>query len=372
MDDVKKAKTAKVLIVDDEEGIRITACRHLEKEGFRVFTAENGVLALELFSRERPDVVVADLRLPELDGAGILFAVKKISPLTPVIIISGFAEKEDLMRLFRLGVSDYIEKPIKELAVLGESIRINLEKSREIAQGQIDQKRLEEDVDKRTFELRQRLSDIEVLNEALRRGLAERERLIREQQKMRDGVINSIVTIGEKRDPYTAGHQQRVAHLATALAGELGIAPDQIEGIRIAGLLHDIGKISIPAEILNRPGPLKESEMNLIKDHPTDGYNILKGINFPWPVAEIVYQHHERIDGSGYPRGLRLNEILIEARILALADVVEAIASRRPYRESLGTDKALEEISKATGIHYDADIANACIGLFKEKGFTLE
>jgi putative nucleotidyltransferase with HDIG domain len=177
--------------------------------------------------------------------------------------------------------------------------------------------------------------------------------------------------IGEKRDPYTATHQQKVCRLAVALAAEIGLDDFRIEGIRIASLLHDIGKISIPGEILNKPGRLKVSEFNLIKDHPEDGHNILKTIEFPWPIAEIVYQHHEKLDGSGYPRGFKGDEILLEARILAVADVVEAITSHRPYRPALGIDFALEEIGKNRGIVFDTVISDACILLFTKKGFKL-
>ena len=185
-------------------------------------------------------------------------------------------------------------------------------------------------------------------------------------------TIHVMVSAVEARDPYTAGHQLRVANLARAIATEMGLAPEKVEGIRMAGSIHDIGKLSIPAEILSKPTKLSEIEFSLIKEHAKRGYEMLKDVESPWPLAEIVYQHHERIDGSGYPRNLRGKEILLEARILYVADVVEAMASHRPYRPSLGINAALEEIEKNRGILYDDAVADACLRLFREKGFKLE
>ena len=186
------------------------------------------------------------------------------------------------------------------------------------------------------------------------------------------GTIQAIVQVVEMRDPYTAGHQRRVADLARSIASEMGIPPDIAEGIRIAAVIHDIGKVSVPAEILSKPGKLTQNEIELIKDHPITGYDILKDVEFPWPVAEIIWQHHERLDGSGYPRGLKGDEVIIEARIIALADVVEAMASHRPFRPSQGIDAALDEITKNRGVLYDPAVVDACLALFLEKGYALE
>jgi len=191
-------------------------------------------------------------------------------------------------------------------------------------------------------------------------------------QKIMQDTIRVIAKVVEVKDPYTAGHQHRVSQLATRIAKELKLPSDKLEGIRISALVHDIGKISIPAEILSKPTKLNEIEYSLIKDHSQIGYDILKTIDFPWPVAQIILQHHERIDGSGYPQGLKGNKILLEARIMGVADVVEAISSHRPYRPALGIDKALEEISQNKGILYDPEVVDICIKLFKEKGFKFE
>jgi len=184
-------------------------------------------------------------------------------------------------------------------------------------------------------------------------------------------TINAISLTLEMRDPYTAGHQRKVCDLACAIAQEMNLPSDQIDGIRIAASVHDLGKISVPAEILSKPSKLTEAEFSLMKNHPQAGYDILKDIDFPWPVAKIVLQHHERINRSGYPGKLKKEEILVESCIIAVADVVEAMASHRPYRPSLGIDVALSEIEKNKGIFYDNKVADACLKLFREKNYQL-
>ncbi|MEA2096014.1 MAG: response regulator [Candidatus Cloacimonadota bacterium] len=189
-------------------------------------------------------------------------------------------------------------------------------------------------------------------------------------QELMEETVNGLVLAVEKRDPYTAGHQRRVSLLANAIAEKMGLEKTKAAGLRIAAIVHDIGKINVPAEILSKPGRLTNAEFDLIKTHPHAGFEILSTINFPWPVAEIVLQHQERINGSGYPNGLKGNEILIEARIISVADVVEAIASHRPYRPSLGLEYALNEIASKKGILYDVKVAEACLDLFKNKEFS--
>jgi PAS domain S-box-containing protein/putative nucleotidyltransferase with HDIG domain len=189
-------------------------------------------------------------------------------------------------------------------------------------------------------------------------------------QRAIEGAINAVALTTEIRDPYTAGHQQRVAKLACFIGRELGLPEKQIEGIRVAGTLHDIGKIYVPAEILSRPGRLRKNEINLVKDHAQVGYDLLSTIEFPWPVAKIVLQHHERMNGSGYPLGISDDDILLEAQIMGVADVVEAMASHRPYRPALSIEEALLEILQQRGVLYAAEAVDACIKLFTKKGFT--
>jgi putative nucleotidyltransferase with HDIG domain len=200
----------------------------------------------------------------------------------------------------------------------------------------------------------------------------ERERHLEELQSSLVQIINSMATALEKRDPYTAGHQQRVAKLATRIAGELGLDDDRIEGILLGAMIHDLGKIYVPAEILNRPGRLSPAEFEIIKSHSQVGYDIMKDIEFPWPVAQMIYQHHEKLDGSGYPNGLKGDEIILEAKIMAVADIVEAMSSHRPYRAALGIEVAIDEIRKQRGITLDADAVDACIALVEQHGFTFD
>ncbi len=184
-------------------------------------------------------------------------------------------------------------------------------------------------------------------------------------------TIQVIAETVDQRDPYTAGHQRRVADLCVAIAGKLGLSSRRMQGLRLAAGIHDLGKIGIPAEILAKPGRLTENQFNLIKEHVQLGYEIVKKVEFPWPIAQMILQHHERLDGSGYPRGLKADEIFLESRILAVADVVEAMSSHRPYRASKGIDAALDEVSSKSGILYDADVVDACVSLFRNEGYQL-
>jgi PAS domain S-box-containing protein/putative nucleotidyltransferase with HDIG domain len=215
---------------------------------------------------------------------------------------------------------------------------------------------------------------LHVARDITERKQAEQE-LQRSYHKLRESLIATVSTLAstvEMKDPYTAGHQRRVTTLACAIAEEMGLTEEQFDGLRMAGLIHDIGKINVPAEILNKSGRISDTEFNIIKIHPQAGYNLLREIEFPWPVAQIVLQHHERLDGSGYPQGLRGEEIMLEARILAVADVVEAMASHRPYRPAHSIAVALEKIAKNRGIIYDPEVVDTCARVFTEKGFTFE
>ena len=223
----------------------------------------------------------------------------------------------------------------------------------------------------------QRTEELTKANQALKLEISERkkteENLKHTTKKLYDSLANIIQAISkiiEIRDPYTAGHQRRVAQLACAIAKLMQLSVDQINGLHLAGIIHDVGKIQVPAEILANPGNLSEAEFSIVKTHPVAGYDILKNIEFPWPIAEIIYQHHERLDGSGYPLGLKGTDMLLEAKILAVADVVEAMSSHRPYRPSLGVELALEEIEMHKGTLYDDRVVDACITLFQQGSFT--
>lgn len=215
--------------------------------------------------------------------------------------------------------------------------------------------------------------------ELISRDITERKQRERERaqavvrlNRVMAATIEAMSAAVEMRDPYTASHQRRVTRVARAIAEEMGLSDESQQALSVAGALHDLGKISIPAEILAKPGQVTDAEFQLIKEHPEASYNLLKSIRFPWPVAEIVFQHHERLDGSGYPQGLKGDEMLPEARVLAVADVFEAMSSHRPYRPALGTAAALEELEHGRGTLYNPEAVDACIRLVRDKGFTLE
>lgn len=312
---------------------------------------------------ELESMTIFDLHAPEdLEKIENMSDASEIDPLFSYTHITKYGQKID------------VEIATDEIFYDGKSAGISI--VRDITERRRAEENIREARDELEERIKERTVELERINKQMRREIAEREKAegelkvsFKKLRKTLDGIVHAMAIVGEARDPYTAGHQRRVAELAAAVAEQMGLEFDKIEGIRIAGLLHDIGKISVPSEILSRPGRLTEIEFSFIKSHPQVGYDVLKGIEFPWPIAEIVLQHHERIDGSGYPRGLQGDEILIEAKILGVADVVEAMSSHRPYRPALGIDKALAEVLENRGVLYDTEVVNACVNVFAEKGF---
>lgn len=231
------------------------------------------------------------------------------------------------------------------------------------------------DLDRANTELRKSQQELQQLNQQLESKVRERTEQLESStmlaRRLFEQTVNSLMMALEKRDSYTAGHQERVSVLAAAIARELELDEKTVEGIRIAGKLHDLGKIYVPSDFLTKPDPLSEEEFSVIRTHPRVGFDILQNIEFPWPVASIVLQHHERMDGSGYPFGLEEKDILLEAKILAVADGIEAMATNRPYRISPGIDEALNDIIKYSGSWYDPTVVQACVRLFRKKGFIL-
>ena len=231
-------------------------------------------------------------------------------------------------------------------------------------------KKPSKDIEKKFRDLENEIKRLKKQNKAARASLKAAQAELQESsdrlRKTMGGIIQAMSLTIEKRDPYTAGHQRRVTKLSRVIATIMGFSWERVQGFRMAAVIHDLGKIQVPAEILSKPGKLTENEFGIIKTHPQIGFDILKGIEFSWPIAQIVYQHHERMDGSGYPRGLAGEDILPEARILAVADVVEAMSSHRPYRPALGPERAIDEIRQNREILYDADVVDACLKAIDE------
>jgi len=235
-----------------------------------------------------------------------------------------------------------------------------------------DEEKTKDQLIKEMQKMREKVADLEEAKLKYNQVDKKLKQSYKKLQKIIEGTINIITKVVETRDPYSTGHQQRVSKLAMAIAQEMKLPQDKIEGIRIASLVHDIGKVNLPTEIISKPNKLIEVEFNLIKNYPKTGYDILKKVDFPWPIAEIVLQHQEKIDGSGYPRGLKGDEICIEAKILGVANVAEAMSSYKSYRPALSIGEALAEISRNKNILFDPEVVNACIKLFKEKDFKFE
>ena len=326
----------RILVVDDTPASLRLLTELLKAEGYEVRSAISGELALHASAISPPELILLDIRMPGMDGYEVCRQLKA-QPATrdvPVIFVSAASETEEKILGFQVGAVDYVTKPYQRDELLAR-VRTHLELNRL-------RHHLEAQVEERTRKLKSNMLDF----------------------------ITTIASTVEMRDPYTAGHQRRVASLASAIARGLKLPEDQVEGLHLAAVVHDVGKIQVPAEILSKPTRLNEIEFRLIKEHPKTGFEVLSSIDFPWPIAEIVLQHHERLDGTGYPGKLKGQETLLEAKILAVADTVEAMASHRPYRAGLGIDAALEEISANKGTLFDPAVVEVCIKLFREQGFS--
>jgi len=286
---------------------------------------------LKCLASQNIDAILLDLGLPDNQGLNAIGYLRAKKSSIPIIILTGLNDESVAIEAVRRGAQDYLIKGSITGSMLSRVIRYAIER--------------------KNYEEELKLS-LEKFTRAL------------------NGTVKAIAMAVEIRDPYTAGHQRRGADLARAIAEEMNLTPERVEGVQLACMIHDIGKISIPAEILSKPALLSNLELSLIKIHPQVGYDILKEIDFPWPIAKTVLQHHERINGSGYPAGLKNDDILLEAKVLAVADVVEAIASHRPYRPAFGTKEAIDEITREQGILYDPAVVKSCLRLFQDKEYS--
>lgn len=325
----------RVLLVDDDQNL-LESFRRLFKDEFDLFTAESGEEALRHMAVCGPfTVLVTDLKMPGMDGIELMAQASSASPDTVRILLTAHADLKTAMDAANIGsVYRILTKPCPP-----ELLRFSILRACEYAELVQNQRELY----------------------ALKRC-----------KILLEGIVQGFSTLVEARDVYLAGHQRRVTALALTMGRQMGLAEEELETLRIAGLLHDIGKVYVPADFLNRPGILRQEELSVIQMHPEVGYDILKHLDQNLPVAVIIRQHHERMDGSGYPQGLKDRYIVQGARILAVADVVDAMCSHRPYRPSLGITAALEEIEKNKGRLYDTQATDVCLMLFRERGYKLE
>ena len=336
--DVADANTPHILVVDDEADILELLESAIVGASMKCTTAARADAALEILDRAAVDVVVTDIHMPEMSGIELNRRIKARSD-ADVIVMTGYVKDFTYEEIVAKGASDFLEKPVRLKEFIARLKRVLSERA--------------------TLASRNR-------------ALAELKENLNKYSQAMDGIVQAMSRAVEIRDPYTAGHQRRVARLAAAIAEKMGLCADRIHGLRLAGAIHDIGKIGVPAEILCKPGLLNDLEYGIIQLHSRVGFDILKDIAFPWPIAEMVLQHHERLDGSGYPQGLAGGAILQETCILSVADVFETIATHRPYRPARGLDKAMEEIEANSGILYDAEAVSACMALFTESAFSLD
>lgn len=383
-----------ILLVEDSNIQARTLIELLEKRGYLVIHARDGVEGLYLLMESIPDVIISDIWMPKMNGYEFCSTVKNDSKYKnlPIILLTSLSSTQDIVKGLNAGADYYITKPYNEnilLTLLDTifkdkmphtdnenkcSLHININStyeninasSRQILNFLISTC---ENFIAQNKALVQTKHQLKRLNEKLENRVQEK---IRSIEATLNGVVRALATVVELRDPYTAGHQLRVSHFASTIARQMGLNNEQIEGIRTMGLLHDIGKIIVPAEVLSKPSSLTDYEFHFIKAHSKAGYDILKGIEFPFPVAEVILQHHERIDGSGYPAGLKRDDIMLEAKIIAVADVIESMASHRPYRPSLGIEFAIDEVVKNKGILYEPEVVEAAVYLLKEENFNLK
>jgi len=325
----------KILFVDDEVSVLDAMKRTFHKK-FDLQVANSAEHGLSLMrANGNFAVLVSDYNMPGCDGIGFLSQAAKISPDSVRIMLTGLAQFETSIRAVNEGhVFRFLAKPCPN-DVLEKALTDGI-------------------IQYRLIQSERELSALKKWNEGL------------------GGIIQAFVRLIEAKDPYTAGHQLRVSQFAAAIAQSMHLSGDLIEQVRLAAMIHDIGKIYIPVEFLNKPGKLNPSEWNIVQMHAQIGHDILSPIAFAFPIHAIVLQHHERIDGSGYPLGLKGPEILIQAKIIAVADVVEAIAHHRPYRPAKGMDEALIELKANSGIKYDEQVASTALALLTEKSFAFD
>ena len=339
---------ANILIVDDERPIRELLRQILEPERHECALAQNAAEARQLIKKNLYELILCDVTMPGESGFDFARYVVANHPDTVVVMVTATDDVMAASSAFEIGVYDYVTKPFDRNRVLITVVNALIRRDLELTNKNCISN-LERLVARQTADLRESITGLQMALE---------------------GTVRAIAGIVDRNDPFTAGHQKRVAELACAIGHKMGLPKEQVDILGLAGMLHDLGKIFIPAQILSKPGKLSSAEFELVKEHPRDGYFILRDIAFPWQVAKAVLQHHERLDGSGYPQGLKGDEIIMEARILAVADVVEAMSSDRSYRPGPGFAMGLAEIEKYSGVLYDSKVVDVCLALFTQTDFA--
>lgn len=358
-----------ILIIDDEEAILDIIVMMLADEGYDLHTANSGEEGLKKLAEiQNFSLIMSDQLMPGMTGVQFFTQAKNICPNAMRVLLTGYTDTDAIIEAINSGgIHLYLTKPWRKDELL-YSINQILSKAELL----IDNRRLNELVQKQNaelLELNRNLEDkVRLKTLHLDQRAEELKASVEKIQIILDGTVQAMAKIVEGRDPYTAGHEHQVSRIASLISEKMGLPPEQVEAVRISGALHDIGKIAVPSEILTKPGRLSRLEMEMVKTHSQNAYDILKTIEFPYPIAQIILQHHERMDGSGYPQGLKGEDILLEARILAVADVVEAMSAHRPYRPALGIEAAMDEILKNRSTLYDEDVVDACLRLYRIEG----
>lgn len=338
---------AKILVIDDDEMILDVVGQALTRAGFDVVTASDGDAGIMLFKKENPTLILTDISMPRMSGLDILKLIKSENPTTQILVFSGVGTTGDVIEALRLGACDYLYKPL-EIEFLIHTVKRCMERH-------------------------------ELIRDRIRRSDTLEKEVVRRTASITNLFYSTIKSLGrltEMRDPYTSGHQNRVASLAIGIGEELDMSQAELEIVHVAGLLHDIGKVAVPVELLVKPSQLSSPEFDLIKVHPQAGHDAIKDIPFVdslgKDVAVIVLQHHERNDGTGYPKGLTDTELEPESKILSVADVFEAMSSHRPYRPSLHIEEAKKEITKNRSTCYAPEVVDACMNLIKKNNNNSE
>lgn len=358
-----------ILLIDDEEAILDIMAMTLADEGYDLRTANSAAEGLKVLNEfNNFSLIISDQMMPGMTGVQFFVQARGICPEAMRVLLTGYTDTDAIIDAINSGgIHLYLTKPWRK-----DDLLFAINQMLTKVELQMENRRLDELVKKQNEELLELNKNLEekVRLKTLHLDLRAKELKTSYEriQMILEGTVTAMSKIVESRDPYTAGHELQVAKIACIIAQKMSMPEDQVDAIRVAGSLHDIGKIAVPSEILTKPGRLSRLEMEMVRTHSQNAYDILSPIEFAFPIAEIILQHHERMDGSGYPRGLHGPDILIEARIIGVADVLEAMSAHRPYRPSLGMELAMDEIVKNRGNLYDQDIVDICIAIYQAEG----